>query len=510
MYIRKSLLWGLGLLSVMITSAFQIEKSNSSEEDFTRAVESYITEVMEELKSVPGIAVSIVHEDKPLLTKGFGYADVKKKTKVNTNTNFYIASCTKSYTALLAAHLDQKGIIKLDDPITKYLPKEKFKQDLAVDQVTIRDLLRHTSGLENDPITYRLAYSGEHTAKGLIDLLQYTEANKVGRGQYQYSNFGYNLYTIISDKVTGKSWQDWLDEIIFQAAGMQHTSAYMSKVDQQNWNLAKPYMNLVGENDKEVYLIKTDKSMQSAGGLITTAEDASRWLQLQINYGKLDGKQLFPKEMIQYTHQKLTEAGGDYDEFGRAHYGLGWRIGSFHDHPNINHFGGYPGYLTHISFDPEAKLGVAILTNEGYWGDNLMNLFAAFIYDYWYSDDPEKVIKEYQKKKEKALSQIKKVSKRIAEGIDKRADRQWDLTDRFTAYSGTYQNPALGTVNIKGYEDRIEVRNGNLWCVATPFPEKNAIRVELVPGSGNIVQFVYKENQLAGLEASGLYFEKVE
>lgn len=477
---------------------------------FEKAADTYFNEVLKDLGSVPGIAIAVVKDDQPIYLKGLGYGEMKNKRKVKKNTNFYIASCTKSYTALLAMHLDKKGIIKLDDPITKYLPEVKFDEKLEADKVSIRDLLQHTSGMQNSPITYRLAYSGEHTLDKLIELLDYTEANRAGRGNFQYTNFGYNLYTIISDKVSGKTWQDWLEEVVFEPTKMKRTTAYMSRVQKKNWDLAKPHMNLIGQTDNEVYLIKTDKSMQSAGGLITTAEDAARWLELQMNEGKLDGQQLFPADMIRYTHQKHAETGGgDYDEFGRDYYGMGWRVGDFHGHPNINHFGGYPGYLSHISFDPEAKIGVALFSNEAFWGDNVMNLFAAFIYDYWYGN-PEEVVKEYQQKKTEMIEHCKKVSQRIQKGIDDRAKRTWNLEGPWTQYSGTYVNDILGTVKIKGFEDRIEVQNGNLKCEATPYTKENTIRVELVPGSGDVIEFQYEAGKVTGLRTNDLTFKKVE
>ncbi len=507
-----TILFALGILfvasSFSLTEAPTMKKPVDEIAAFEKAADTYFNDVLQELGSVPGVAIAIVKDDQPIYLKGLGYGDLKNKQKVKKNTNFYIASCTKSYTALLAMHLDKKGIIKLDDPITKYLPEVKFDAQLEADKVSIRDLLQHTSGLQNSPITYRLAYSGEHTLDKLIDLLQYTEANKAGRGHYQYTNFGYNLYTIISDKITGKTWQQWLEEIIFEPTKMNQTTAYMSRVQKKNWTLAKPHMNLIGQTDNEVYLVKTDQSMQSAGGLITTAEDAARWLELQMNEGKLDGKQLFPADMIRYTHQKHADTGGgEYGEFGRDYYGMGWRVGEFHGHPNINHFGGYPGYLSHISFDPEAKLGVAIFTNEAYWGDNVMNLFAAFVYDYWYGN-PDEVVTMYQDKKNEMLEHAKKVSKRIQKGIEDRAKRTWNLEGPWTKYTGTYSNDILGTIEIKGYEDRIEVKNGHLQCVATPFTKENSMRVELVPGSGEVIEFEYEGEKVIGLRTNDLKFKK--
>jgi len=492
------------VLIAFLCTAWTMQAQSAKEQALAEAAETFLAKAMEDLGAVPALGVAIVRPDRTVYVDGLSVGG----KSVDANTNFYIASCTKAYTALIAQHLDEQGIIRMDDPVTKYLPEAQFAPELEADKVTIRDLMTHTSGMSNDPIVHRLAYTGEHDPAILIDLLQYTTGNDAGRGHFQYTNFGYNLYTIISDKVTGKPWQDWLAELIFEPAGMTRTTAYMSKVDQPGWTLAKPHMNLIGGPFQEVSLIKTDKSMQSAGGLITTATDAGKWLQLQLNGGKLDGKQVIPATYIAASHQKQVKTGGDdYGGFGRAYYGYGWRIGTFHDHPNINHFGGYPGYLTHFSFDPEAEIGVAVLSNEAYWGDNIMNLFAGFVYDWWYGD-PKKVEAKYAKELKKMVASAKKTSKRIAADRDKRAERTWQLEHDFEAYTGTFSNDKYGTIEITPTSESLRVQSGNLECVATPFPETNTIRVEMSPGRGTVIQYLLDDGKVVGLITEGERFEK--
>lgn len=521
MLLRKSSVFLVIAGMILVATAFKIlepapadppaDAKIDKNKAFVEAADTYFQSVLDELGAVPGLSIAVVKDDEPVYVKGFGYANLEKKQKVDANTIFYIASCTKSFTSLLAMCLDEKGIIKLDDPITKYLPEVTFDPKLQADQVTIRDLLRHTSGMENGPVTYRVAYSGEHDLKTLIQLLDYTEANKAGRGHFQYTNFGYNLYSIIVDKVTGKHWQDWLADEIFKPLDMRHTTAYMSKVDKNGWDLALPYMNLINEPAQPVYLIKTDQSMQAAGGLITNANDAATWLEVQMNEGKLNGKQVFPKEMIAYTHQKLidTKAGERAEgEIGRDYYGMGWMIGDFKGHTIIQHGGGYPGYRTFISFDPEAKIGVAVAANEGLWGDNVGILFMEFAYDWWYGEtDMEQ---KYEQKKKDLIEHATNLSKRFAAHDKERAGRTWQLSELFTAYTGTYVSELYGTVKVKGHKDKLEVAMGNLHCIAEPYTDKNTIRVELVPGSGEVITFKYENDKLIGAENGGVFFKKVK
>lgn len=521
MLLRKSSVFLVIAGMILVATAFKMFEpapANSSADDkidknkaFAEAADSYFQAVLDELGAVPGLSIAVVKDDEPVYVKGFGYANLEKKQKVDVNTIFYIASCTKSFTSLLAMRLDEKGIIMLDDPITKYLPEVKFDPKLEADKVTIRDLMRHTSGLDNSAVVFRTAYSGEHNLKTLIQLLDHTQANRAGRGNYQYTNFGYNLYSIIVDKVTGKPWQDWLEEEIFTPLSMDHTTAYISKVKKHNWNLALPYQGVIGQPIKEIKLIKTDKSMQAAGGLITTAADAANWLEMQINMGKLNGKQVFPKDMIAYTHQKLIDtktrerAEG---EIGREYYGMGWIIGDFKGHTIVSHGGGYPGYRTFISFDPEARIGVTVAANEGLWGDNVGNLFMEFAYDWWYGEtDMEQ---KYEQKKKDLIEHATNLSKRFAAHDKEREERTWQLDEPFTAYTGTYVSELLGTVKVKGHKDKLEVEMGNLHCIAEPYTDKNTIRVELVPGSGDVIKFKYQNGKLVGAENGGVFFKKVK
>ena len=108
------------------------------------------------------------------------------------------------------------------------------------------------------------------------------------------------------------------------------------------------------------------------------------------------------------------------------------------------------------------------------------------------------------------IDNAKKVSQRIKKSIDDRSKRTWKLKGPWTQYSGTYFNDLLGTIEIKGHEDRIEVKNGNLQCVATPYPKENTIRVELVPGRGEAIEFEVEGDKVVSLRARDLEFKKVK
>lgn len=469
-------------------------------------IETYCQKVLEETPGLPGFAISVVKNDEVILEKGFGTADLNQKLASTANTNYYIASSTKSFTALLAMILDEEGIILLDDPLSKYFPDTYFVEELKVDEIKIRDLFTHTAGISNEPIAFRLAYTGEHDLETLIELMQFSEPNEAGLGNYQYTNLGYNIYTVILDKITGKSWQDWLNEKVFIPLGMDRTTAYMSLAENNNWDLAKPYFASSESTIEEVYLMKKDNTMQSAGGLITTAEDMSKWLEVQMNLGLLDGTQVFSEEMIKASHQLLTEQEKEkYHTFDTKGYGMGWSIAEFRGKDILHHFGGFPGFLTHVSFMPEEKIGITVMVNEAVSGWDVMNLIAKYSYDVLLSED----VDSYEKELENLAKDIDKSFESIQKGVESRAKRTWQLSKPFSEYEGVFFNGKLGTVQISVINDEIKVEMGNMHCIATPFTEQETIRVELSPGSGEVLQFMWEEDTLNVIRLAGYNFDRV-
>ncbi|MCO6492964.1 MAG: serine hydrolase [Phaeodactylibacter sp.] len=479
----------------------------AAEKTFEADFDNFIQSTLEAIPTIPGLSVAVVKDGKPVYAKGFGYADKENGVDATANASFYIASSTKSFTGLMSALLDERGIVKLDEPITAYLPAELFPAEVNARQVRVRDLLTHTMGMDNGPVTLRLAFTGDHSHEKLKQLLRYCEPTEKGYGHFQYSNFGYNLYGIILEEKTGKPWQQWMEELIFNPLGMDRTTAYISKARKENWPLAAPYAGIPG-NVERLYLEKQDNTMQSAGGLITTADDMARWLAVNLQKGELDGKRIFPAALFETAHSRMAETGSEFPPFTRDHYGLGWHIGKYDDYAQLHHFGGFAGFSAHVSFLPEEGLGVAVMINDAVAGTRVMNLLAAYAYDWWLQQPEagergQKGLKEIAKRMEKA-------GEMVAKDRAKRAERTWQLALPFEAYAGTYYNDALGTLKVANTTDALEVSIGNLYCTATPYTAGNSIRIELVPGSGEVILFEVEGGQVTSFRYDDAVFEKVQ
>ena len=157
----------------------------------------------------------VLQDGSVLYARGIGKADLESGRQVDENTLFYIASSTKSFTGLAIALLEKKGLLRLDDPLSKFLPDLVLQAPLEPRKITLRQLLTHTHGIDNNgPVTFRLAYSGQHTPELLIDLL--SEHGPASQGtDFRYTNLGYNVAGLAIDRLTGRSWKDVLAQEIF-------------------------------------------------------------------------------------------------------------------------------------------------------------------------------------------------------------------------------------------------------------------------------------------------------
>ncbi|NNG17791.1 MAG: serine hydrolase, partial [Gemmatimonadales bacterium] len=460
---------------------------------FASLVDSVVPAVLDRVGVVPGVALAVVKGNETVYAKGFGMADREAGLSATAETDFYIASVTKPFTALATAILDHRGELDLDASMARYFPAVEFDPEVHADSVTLRHLLSHTAGIQNDAIVFRTAFSGEHTPEVLTRVLaSTTPQRRARRGNFRYTNLGYNIASMVLDKETGRRWQDLLRELVFEPAGLQRTTAYASLPRRDGWPTARPYMGFGPNGLERVYLEKKDNTMQAAGGLYSTAEDLARWVIIQLNEGRIDGKQVFPADLIRETQALEAETEGSFGPFGRTGYGLGWYHGTYKGERLMHHFGGFAGAHSHVSFMPDHALGVVVLVNESSAGTRLAGFLAGLAYEWWLGKpNMDSVLTSGL---EGLLAEKSRLEERIITGRANRAKRTWQLTAPLDAYTGTYVSPLYGTAVVTIEDQRLAVRIGNIHAVSTPFTQPNTIRVELLPGRGQVVGFELGED----------------
>ncbi len=437
------------------------------------------------LPAVPGLAVAVYTREGSYV-RAFGVTDVDTRTPATSDTAFYIASATKPLTALALAALDARGELDLDQTLAAYAPDARFPEDVQPGKVTFRNLLTHTSGMENNPIAFRVAFSGEHDPALLWSLLSSSKSNPhAPLGTFSYTNVGYNIATLLTDRELGVRWQDLLEREVFRPAGMAHSSASMSRARTLGWSIARPHGWSPGSaRPVRIYLEKTDQTLQSAGGVIMSAHDARRWLELMVEDGRIDGKQVIPAAIIQATRAPLAGLDESRDGFTRTHYGLGWYLGMYRDDDLVHHFGGFPGARAHVSYLPARHAGVAVFINDSSVSAPIVDLIAKLVYDWMAGRADARATFDGEVARLASDGPARFIASR-----NERAGRPWKLTRPRAAYAGIYTSPEMGTMAIEVVNDEIHARIGALHAVATPYTEPDSMRIEFAPGQGEVVRF---------------------
>ncbi|MGZ5986795.1 MAG: serine hydrolase domain-containing protein [Caulobacteraceae bacterium] len=431
----------------------------------------------------PGLSVAVYTRD-GVYTQAAGLADRATGERATPDTAFYVASSTKSLTGLALASLQQKGQLDLETTLAAYAPDAGFPASVKPDQVRLKDLLSHTSGIENNPISYRLAFTGEHDPKTLWGLLAASRPNaKSPLGRFEYANTGYNIATILTDRNLGVRWQDLLRREVFAPAGMTRASALMSEAKARGWSIARPHVIGASGRVEPAYLEKTDQTMQSAGGVVMSGADALRWLEFMVEGGRLDGRQVIAAETVRAICAPVATVGDRFGDYPRDHYGLGWYLGAYRDERMLHDFGGFSGFRTHVSFLPERGVGVAVFANDSTVAFWMVDALANYIYDR--TAGRADAASRY----DEALRRVDAGRTRLAKQIAERASRPSMLSRPPEAYAGVYENDQWGRIVVTADGRALKARYGVMHATAEPYTMKDSVRIELAPGSGDVVVF---------------------
>jgi CubicO group peptidase (beta-lactamase class C family) len=182
-------------------------------------LDALAAESMAEWK-VPGLAIAVVHDGEVALLKGYGQRDVEAGLPVTTDTQFTICSITKTFTATGLALLVDEGRLDWTKPVRDYVPEFRLHDPIATDRITVRDLLCHHSGLPRHDWVWM---PGDTTPKQMLLALRHIEPSRDLRTAWQYSNLGYNAASIVTERTSGLSWEEFTRTRLAEPLGMPVT-----------------------------------------------------------------------------------------------------------------------------------------------------------------------------------------------------------------------------------------------------------------------------------------------
>jgi CubicO group peptidase (beta-lactamase class C family) len=334
------------------------------------AIDTYIEGEMRRLK-IPGVSLAIIEGDQIVHTHGFGNA-LPGGGPPTPQTPFYIGSVTKSITALAVMQLVESGKIELDAPVQRYLPWFRMADPRASARITVRHLLNQTSGIPSSAGEMALAdfdYRPGAAERHAHSLAAIEPAHPVG-SVWEYSNSNYILLGLILEAASGESWSNYLEEHIFKPLGMSHT--YAPHAMQEQRGLAVGHQLWFGIPFRADSL-PIPICAFAGGGLISTAEDLSRYMIALLNGGRFGDVQILSSAGIEELQRQAIEHQQMNITFG---YAMGWFLSEMEGMTLIWHSGTVPHYGAYVGLLPEQKKGIVLLFNAcHYWMTPLMGDF---------------------------------------------------------------------------------------------------------------------------------------
>jgi len=311
--------------------------------------------------NTPGAAVLVVHNGKVVFRRGYGVGDLRTLAPIDAETNFRLASFTKQFTATCIMLLAHDGKLRYDDHLTDFFPEFPAYGK----SITVRNLLNHTSGLPDYEDLLMKQYPDTPPEKvpqildaGVLKLLEQQSSGRFVPGsQWEYSNSGYAVLAMIVEKVSGRSFGQFLQERIFTPLQMKDTVAYEKG---KNEVAHRAY----GHTKEKDGWQQTDQSPTSAvlgdGGIYSSLDDLAKWDRALREHTLLSAAEMEPA----LTPVQPTGGPAKFPEGRAVSYGFGWFLDPYRGHKRMSHDGETVGFRTTIQRFPDDELTIIVLANR--------------------------------------------------------------------------------------------------------------------------------------------------
>ncbi|MFK7845376.1 MAG: serine hydrolase, partial [Rhodothermales bacterium] len=448
----------------------------------TDAFDTQIAGFLNEVNAVAGLAISVVHHDRVIYARGFGYQELEKCTPVTPDTRFYLKSTTKSFLGVLAAQLHEEGVIELDAPITEYLPN-LAPPGVNAAQLTIRHHLTHGIPYFDGGLNFKSAFIGMEESAYIPHVNTYSRAKDT---RFQYSNFGPIIAAHAIGKAAKSNWRALIENKVFAPLGMHNSFTYMSKAI--NGPMATAYV-FNQQGNLEATQTKVDAQMHAAGGSVSTVDDLSRWLIASLNDGKLGGQQALAASAFQQAHARQINMDWTYYKFRRFAHGFGHYSADYEGDLLMHHFGGE----THVSFMPEHNIGIAVLSNQMQGGALTTHRIAALIYDILL--EKENMEGRWMEAKKEIMDAVSNMPARQLSHIEQLKESVSDSGPKIdpSRLAGRYNNERIGDISITLDTNQIRMRYGVLDGTLEHI-EGNAYIARFMPWGGEAVLFRFNQD----------------
>ena len=417
---------------------------------------------------VPGISVGIIKDGKIVYAKGHGVRSLSNNKEMNKNTLVGIASNSKGFTCFALALLADEGKLDWDDKVRKHIPEFKMPEAWVTEEFTIRDLVTHRSGLglgAGDLMFF--PEGGNFTIDDVLANMSKQTPESSFRSEFKYNNNMFIIAGEVIHRVSGLTWEEFIEKRILQPVGMKNSKASYSRVTDKT-NIIDAHTRTEGE----VTQIPHDWSdlANPAGGIMSNVTDMLTWADFLMNDAVTkNGDRLLSEKQMHNLWQLQTPLPVKKDNDYNTHfsgYSLGWFVSDVNGHLQVAHTGGLLGTVTQFTMIPDLDLGIVVLTNQ--MVGSAFSSITNTIKDSYLGYKDRNWVKKKGKSNEGWISYNDNIKKEVYNKVDQMLKKN---TETSLKIEGTYKDNWFGNLVISKENNKFFIQS-----------ERNpAIKGELLP-----------------------------
>lgn len=416
----------------------------------------YVSRVQQAF-DVPGLGIAIVKDGEVKLATGFGIKEIASDEAVDDQTLFGIASNTKAFTATALAILVEEGKLEWEGRVIDYLPWFRLSDPYVTNELTIRDLLVHRSGLGLGAGDLLWWPASTYDRREIVFRLRHVPLKTSFRSAYAYDNVLYTVAGEVIAEVTGTTWEQFVQERILDPVGMTASDVRHSAGNGEG-NIAIPHAFVDGQLKKVKPF--TSDNVNPAGGIHSNARDMARWMIVQLDSGRLaDGGRLVAPQSIEELWKPVTPKPiPNYSDnlapmrMNFYFYALGFNVCDYHGKKMLFHGGSLPGYLSRVAMIPEEKIGVAVLTNQE--SDDALDAIVYHVLDNLLGVKGNDWLYAVKAESELHAEATAAIDIQKAAARDRESKPSLDLGQ----YAGVYRDAWYGDIEISTINGQLEMR----------------------------------------------------
>lgn len=461
------------------------------------AFDAWVDDVMTEWH-VPGLAVAAVEDGEIVYAKGYGHRDVEAGEVVTPATLFAIGSNSKSFTVVLMGQLVDEGKLDWNAPVRDYLPDFALHDEYAAENMRVRDLVTHVSGLPRHDVLW---YGRSLSRPEIFARLEHLEPTTTFRGRWQYQNLMFLTAGYLVERITGRSWDDLVRERIFEPLGMARSNASVKDMRTAE-NVAFPYVYDREDDELTKVPFRDIDNVAPAGSINSSVEEMANYIRMQINLGEFEGTRILEEgnaSMMQQP-QSLVGAPMEEPELGPLTYGLGLMVSTYRGHKVVSHGGGIDGFISAMAWLPNDSIGVMVLTNMSGEANPVPALVRDRVFDELLGYEP--------------IDWNARVREDIEEGRTRQAEREMERAGKrvegtspshlLEAYAGTYSHPGYGDIEVRLEDGGLHVTFDTFEMALEHyhydvFEIDAGVGEDLVPLSGRVMFHMDKDGEIVSL-----------